>query len=217
MKIKSYQIILFILLQGVAVGLTVLTVKLLSGCIPTSDFRGLILFIAGMFFFYMYNIMILRTVHRFLPVPTGDIIDASKGEFAYHLNLLFYLVILLPLLRMPLPIPLLRTIYIALGAQLGKNAYCSGLILDPHFVKVGENTLIGMNALIVPHILENRRAAQYPVIIGNNVTIGAHAIIQAGCTIGDNAIVAMGSVVRKHTTINVGEVWGGVPAKFLKS
>jgi acetyltransferase-like isoleucine patch superfamily enzyme len=111
---------------------------------------------------------------------------------------------------------LLRTIYIALGAQLGKNAYCCGLILNPHFVKVGENALIGMNALIVPHTLENRRAAQYPVIIGNNVTIGAHAIIQAVCTIGDNAIVAMGSVVRKHTTINIGEVWGGVPAKFLK-
>jgi NDP-sugar pyrophosphorylase family protein len=51
--------------------------------------------------------------------------------------------------------------------------------------------------------------------IGRNVFIGAGAIIIQGITIGDNAVIAAGAVVTKDVPEN--HVWGGVPAKFLKS
>jgi acetyltransferase-like isoleucine patch superfamily enzyme len=56
------------------------------------------------------------------------------------------------------------------------------------------------------------------VRIGDNVTIGARAVVLAGlagCTIGDGATVAIGAVVRKGTVIGAGEVWGGVPARCI--
>lgn len=217
MKIKFPQIFLFVLFFCAAISGTTLTAAFFSDFVMANDFRVLILVLAGVFFFYVYSIVLMRLFQLFFPVPTGLLTDGTKGGFAYQIGLLFYLIIFLPLLRTPLPTPLVRIIYLALGARLGKNTYCSGLIMDPHFVKVGDNTLIGMDSLIVPHIIENQRVAHYPITIGHGVTIGAHAIIQAGSTIGDNAIVAMGSVVRKNTMIKAGEVWGGIPARFLKN
>ena len=70
-------------------------------------------------------------------------------------------------------------------------------------------------------------------IIGNNVSIGHHAIVH-GCTvsdnvligmgaivmdrvvIGENCIIAAGAVVLEDTVVPPGSIFGGVPAKKLK-
>ena len=51
-------------------------------------------------------------------------------------------------------------------------------------------------------------------IIGNHVRICAGAIIIGDVTVGDNSIIAAGAVVTKD--VPPGEIWGGVPAKFIK-
>ena len=53
-----------------------------------------------------------------------------------------------------------------------------------------------------------------PIVIGNNVWIGARAIILKGVRIGDGAIVAAGSLVTRDVPAD--SIVGGVPAKFLK-
>lgn len=52
------------------------------------------------------------------------------------------------------------------------------------------------------------------IIIGNDVWIGARAIILDGVTIGDGAIVAAGSLVNKDVPPYA--IVGGVPAKVIK-
>lgn len=72
-----------------------------------------------------------------------------------------------------------------------------------------------------------------PVTIGNDITIGHNATIH-GATIHDHVLVGMGStildgtvvghhsivaahaLVLTNTTIGPYELWGGVPAKFIK-
>ncbi|MFV8270530.1 DapH/DapD/GlmU-related protein [Flavobacterium sp. GT2N3] len=51
-------------------------------------------------------------------------------------------------------------------------------------------------------------------IIGNHVWLAANCIILQGVTLGDHAVVAAGAVVTKD--IPQGEIWGGIPARFLK-
>lgn len=53
-----------------------------------------------------------------------------------------------------------------------------------------------------------------PVIIHNNVWVGARAIILKGVTIGDNAIIGAGAVGTKDGPSNA--IVGGVPAKLIK-
>ena len=52
------------------------------------------------------------------------------------------------------------------------------------------------------------------ITIGNNVWIGAGAIILPNVKIGDGVIVGAGSVVTKSFSAN--QVIGGVPAKFIR-
>ncbi|MBR1688506.1 MAG: gamma carbonic anhydrase family protein [Prevotella sp.] len=72
-----------------------------------------------------------------------------------------------------------------------------------------------------------------PTVIGNDVTIGHCACVHA-CTIhdgaligmnatildnavvGEGAVVAAGALVLQGTQIGPHELWGGVPAKFIK-
>ena len=53
-----------------------------------------------------------------------------------------------------------------------------------------------------------------PIHVGHHCWIGTGAIVLQGVTIGDGAVVAAGAVVTKN--IPPYEVWGGVPAKFIR-
>lgn len=54
-----------------------------------------------------------------------------------------------------------------------------------------------------------------PIIVENNVWIGARCIILPGVTIGEGAIIAAGSIVTKN--INSYSIVGGSPAKIIKN
>ena len=74
----------------------------------------------------------------------------------------------------------------------------------------------------------------FPTSIGDNVTVGAGAVIHActiedlcivgesaqvldGASIGTNSIIAPGSVVTPGTKVPSGELWGGSPAKKVRA
>jgi acetyltransferase-like isoleucine patch superfamily enzyme len=52
-----------------------------------------------------------------------------------------------------------------------------------------------------------------PIVIGNNVWIGAKATITRGVTIGDDAVIAAGAVVTQD--VPAGTIVGGVPARQI--
>ena len=52
--------------------------------------------------------------------------------------------------------------------------------------------------------------------IDDNVLIGMGAVVLDYVHVGEGAIVAAGSVVLSKTQIPPHELWGGVPAKFIK-
>ena len=61
--------------------------------------------------------------------------------------------------------------------------------------------------------LKNR--AEKPVVIGNDVFIGAKSIILKGVTIGENSVIGAGSVVTKSVPAN--QIWAGNPARFIRN
>lgn len=104
-----------------------------------------------------------------------------------------------------------------LGAKLGRNTFCSGTILDPIFTIAGDNTIIGEDSCLFAHAIEGDHLSHKRIILGNNVTIGAKSILMSGVEVKDNSIVAAGSVVLKNTIIGENEIWGGNPARFIKT
>ena len=60
----------------------------------------------------------------------------------------------------------------------------------------------------------NSTADFKPIHIGQYCWIGTGAIVLQGVKIGEGSVVAAGAVVTKD--IPPYEVWGGVPAKFIR-
>ncbi len=215
--INAKQVSLFFLMLGVIAVLCVATTRLLLGSLPLGDFRGVVLVAAGVVFFYMYAFAIYRLFLHFMPLREGDLAEGSREEFAAQVNILFYLMLFNSLIRTHfLPVPLMRLVYQALGTRMGANTYSAGVILDPPLTELGANCIIGHDAVLFSHAIEGRHFALSRIKTGDNVTIGATAVIMSGVTIGNGAIVSAGSVVLKDTKIGPGEIWGGVPAKRIK-
>lgn len=95
--------------------------------------------------------------------------------------------------------------------------------------EIGEQTMIDMNAVIGARAIIGKHChigagaviagileppGKTPVIIGDNVLIGANAVALEGVKIGNNAVVAAGAVVTKDVPENA--VVAGVPAKLIK-
>jgi len=216
-KITLQQIVIFLGIFGVVIVAAIATTVAVVAPLPLGDFRGVVTLIAWVALVYLYALLAFRLFLRVAPLEPGEIGHGTKQESIYHIYLLFFLLIFYPIMRSGfMPVPLMRLVYLALGARLGDNTYSSGIILDPIFVSMGRNCIVGQYALIIPHVIENEQLAHVPVRIGDNVTIGAHAVVMAGVQIGDNALVATGAVVSKNTVIGSGEIWGGVPARRLK-
>ena len=95
-------------------------------------------------------------------------------------------------------------------------------------IEVARSVLIGRGALIAPSVfitdhnhgtrpgemMFQQPTVVSPVTVGDDVWIGAHAVILCGVTIGDGAIVAAGAVVNRD--VRPGTIVGGVPARFIK-
>lgn len=118
-------------------------------------------------------------------------------------------------------------VWIAPGRNLdiGNDVTLAGgvIIGTAGLVKIGDRSLIGFRTTIISgnHAVPPNRGrifeagfVRQPVVIGNDVWVGANVTILPGRTIGDGAVVAAGSVVTK----NVGPftVVGGNPAKLLR-
>lgn len=106
----------------------------------------------------------------------------------------------------------------------GENAYANFgcTILDAAPVHIGKNVMLAPNVQIMTatHPLEyaaRNSGIEFakPIHIGDNVWIGAGAIINPGVTIGNNSVIESGSVVTKDVPENVVAV--GNPCKVLKS
>lgn len=49
------------------------------------------------------------------------------------------------------------------------------------------------------------------------VFVGSNAVVLMGCRIGHHSVIAAGAVVREHTVVEPYSMWGGVPAKFIRT
>ncbi|RLN86929.1 hypothetical protein BBJ28_00010508 [Nothophytophthora sp. Chile5] len=100
---------------------------------------------------------------------------------------------------------------------------------DVNYITIGENTNIQDQAVV--HVAKIHK--DIPTKIGNNVTVGPAAIVHActihdhciigtgaqvldGAVVGENSIVTAGSIVTYGKQVPSGQLWSGVPARYLR-
>jgi len=98
------------------------------------------------------------------------------------------------------------------STQIGLNFvvwHGFGIVVHPQSI-IGDNVTIHQNVTI-----GSSRNGGVPPIIGNNVIIGANALIIGDIKIGNNVVIGAGSVVVKDVPDN--SVVAGNPAKIIKT
>ncbi len=101
---------------------------------------------------------------------------------------------------------------INIGANIGSGTMIDmGAILGAR-AHVGKNSHVGAGSVLAG-VLEP--PSKEPVMVGDNVLIGANAVILEGVKIGDGAVVGAGAVVTRDVEANTVVV--GNPARVVKS
>ena len=103
------------------------------------------------------------------------------------------------------------------GAKIGKDIALGGHLVDPEFITIGDEAIIGQGSVVTAHAITSGYLVLAPVNIGARVTIGVNAVVMSGVEVGEGSVVTAGAVVPPDTKIPPGELWGGVPAKKIKA
>lgn len=111
-------------------------------------------------------------------------------------------------------------ILLPMGLELGERVAVGWFAeLDARAgIKIGNDTNVSSHVKLITgsHDVDDKEynADFKPIEIGHHCWIGTGAIVLQDVKIGDGAVVAAGAVVTKDIPAN--EVWGGVPAKYIK-
>jgi acetyltransferase-like isoleucine patch superfamily enzyme len=215
-KITLPQIACFTALCTAILALSAGTTWLLLRDASLGRFNGVVTSACWVVLFYLFAFLVYRLFLLALPLQVGTQPPGTRAEFAAQVNILFYLMIFNSLVRTHfVPVPLMRLVYLALGARLGRDSYAAGALLDPPLTVMGDRCIVGHDAVVFTHVIEGDRFELHTVVIGHDVTVGAHAVVMPDVVIGDRAIVSVGAVVTKGSRIGPDEVWGGVPARRI--
>ena len=100
---------------------------------------------------------------------------------------------------------------INIGAVIGEGTMIDmGAVLGGR-ATVGKHSHVGAGAVLAG-VIEPPSAK--PVVVGDDVLIGANAVVIEGVSVGDGAVVAAGAVVVND--VPAGAVVAGVPARVIK-
>jgi acetyltransferase-like isoleucine patch superfamily enzyme len=109
------------------------------------------------------------------------------------------------------------TTYLRLaGARIGRRVYVNSLaVTDYNLLEFGDDVVIGDGAHLSGHTVEGGVVKTAPLRLGRNVTIGLGSVLEIGVEVGDGCQLGALSFVRKHTRLEAGAVYAGIPAHRL--
>ena len=120
-------------------------------------------------------------------------------------------------IRGEVPLEKLKSRGMKVGEEFWYGNACSFDSSHCWLINIGNNVTFSSRVHLLAHDASTKKGTGYVKIglidIGNNVFIGAGTTIMPNVSIGNDAIIGAGSIVTK--TVPAGEVWAGVPAKYI--
>ena len=103
--------------------------------------------------------------------------------------------------------------HIGRDVKIGQLCRIQGSVYVADGCSIGNNVFIGPNATLTNDRHPPSGGKWKPVIVEDDVVIGANSTIVAGVKLQTGCVIAAGAVVT--TDIPPHQVWGGIPAKLI--
>ena len=162
---------------------------------------------AAAFVFYFSGLLLMGSLIRVfsLGVKPGRHEPASLPVLLWIvLNGVWTMAFRLILPMVPMT-PLSQMFHRLSGCRIGKNVWINSInLVDCYMISIGDNTVIGGDAVLSAHVFENGHLLIQRITIGKNCLIGAYSYISPGVTIGDGSVIGMKAYVRKGKQIPPG-------------
>ncbi|HEU4631944.1 MAG TPA: hypothetical protein VFS08_19500 [Gemmatimonadaceae bacterium] len=102
------------------------------------------------------------------------------------------------------------------GARIGRGVWVnSTALMDHNLLDFGDGVVIGSDVHLSGHTVEGGVVRTAPVRVGTGATIGVGSVVGIGVEIGAGTQVGALSYVPKHTHLEPGGIYGGVPVRRL--
>lgn len=122
--------------------------------------------------------------------------------------------------------PDVTILYASSGLYIGNNCFINRgtWIVALGTIKIGDNVVIGPYTVLtsanhgydlLDRPIRQQRDVLKPIVIEDDVWIGAHAVVLPGVTIGKGSVIGAGAVVTSD--IPAYSVAVGIPARVIKS
>jgi acetyltransferase-like isoleucine patch superfamily enzyme len=110
------------------------------------------------------------------------------------------------------------TAYLRLnGARIGRRVYVNTLFISDHnLLEFGDDVVIGAEAHISGHTVEGGVLRTAGVRLDRRVTVGLGSVIDIDVDAGPDCQVGALSLVPKHTKLEAGAVYAGIPARRIE-
>lgn len=107
-----------------------------------------------------------------------------------------------------------------IGSRSVIGRHC--MITAKSLIQIGDDVLMGAYVQVIDHNhgfapgspIREQPATIAPVVIGNDVWIGAGAKILAGVRVGEGAVIGSNAVVTRDVPANA--IMGGIPARLIR-
>lgn len=111
------------------------------------------------------------------------------------------------------------TAYLRLnGARIGRRVYVNTLAISDHnLLEFGDDVVIGDDVHLSGHTVEAGVVKTANVRLAHDVTIGVGAVVGIGVVVGHGCQVGALSLVPKHTTLEPGHIYVGIPVARVRS
>jgi hypothetical protein len=181
---------------------------LLSQLPSLGDIVLFCLFLGGAtFVFFFFGLLLMGSIIRLLSLG----VKPGRHDAASLIVLLWIILngvftmawrIILPMVPMT---PFSQMFHRISGCRIGKNVWINtNNLIDCYMITIGDNSIIGGEAVLSPHVYENGKLLIEPIVIGKNCLIGGHAYISPGVTVGDGSIIGMKAYVRRGKKLPAG-------------
>jgi len=162
---------------------------------------------AAAFVFYFSGLLLMGSIIRLfsLGVKPGRHEAASLPVLLWIiLNGVWTMAFRLILPMVPMT-PLSQMFHRLSGCRIGRNVWINTInLIDPYMISIGDDTIVGGDAVLSPHVFENGHLLIQPITIGKNCLIGADSYISPGVSIGDDSVIGMKAYIRKGKQIPAG-------------